>query len=145
MTQASKNHSGFTLIELMIVIAIIGILASIAAPQYNTYNKRSRFTEVVLATNIFTTAAEVAISTGRASSLAELNAGANGIPATITSSTAVGTYVANVTVVSGVITATGTSDVDNATYKLSAQLINDGIRWAEDDTDANSCQKQGLC
>ena len=38
---------GFTLIELMIVIAIIGILAAIAVPQYSQYSKRAKFSEVI--------------------------------------------------------------------------------------------------
>ncbi len=54
-----KVQKGFTLIELMIVIAIIGILAAVAVPQYSQYTKRAKFSEVKMAVSPIKSAVEL--------------------------------------------------------------------------------------
>ena len=59
-----RKQSGFTLIELMIVVAIIGILASIALPAYQTYTAKARYSEVILAVEPAKTAIEICVQSG---------------------------------------------------------------------------------
>lgn len=56
-----KRQSGFTLIELMIVVAIVAILAAIALPAYQTYTLRAKFSEVIAAAGPAKTAMEVCV------------------------------------------------------------------------------------
>jgi len=69
-----RNQQGFTLIELMIVVAIIGILAAVALPAYQNYTTRAKMSEVILyASGCRTTVEEVYQSWSGASTTTALN------------------------------------------------------------------------
>ena len=107
-------QNGFTLIELMIVVAIIGILAAIALPAYSDYTKRAKVTEVILA------------ASGARTSIAEIVSAESittTMPATATVQTSASKYVTSVAYDAGVITAvatgTGDSTIDTKTITLT--------------------------
>ena len=64
MKMGNKAQAGFTLIELMIVVAIIGILAAIAIPQYQDYVARTQVTRVVGEVSALKTAVEESLQSG---------------------------------------------------------------------------------
>jgi len=113
-----KAQKGFTLIELMIVVAIIGILAAIALPAYQDYTKRAKMSEVLGFVGAAKTAvAEAYQSTG---TLPADNKAA-GLDATATNIKS--KYVKSVTVTSGVIVVavqgTGDATLDAASVTLT--------------------------
>ena len=132
---------GFTLIELMIVVAIIGILAAVALPAYRNYSDRAEFSELVLAVTPLKTAVELAIQTRAPDSLTDLDGGALGIPADVEASAAA--HGANVA--DGVITMTWReeegSNLNGVTYTLSAGGVTAPVDW----TEGGTCLSNGLC
>ncbi|GHG77030.1 prepilin-type N-terminal cleavage/methylation domain-containing protein [Alishewanella longhuensis] len=120
------KQQGFTLIELMIVVAIIGILAAIALPAYQDYTKRARFSEVISLANGYKTAVSVCAQTTGA--LTACGAGTNGVPAAIAAP--VGNVQSLDVSAAGVITATGTAAVDSLTYVATPTLGANGTTWA---------------
>lgn len=96
-----KAQKGFTLIELMIVVAIIGILAAIALPAYQDYTRRAKVSEVILAASACRTTISEVVQSAAGSTLPAANAWG------CESSTATSQYVASVTTNgSGVVTVT---------------------------------------
>jgi len=123
----------FTLIELLIVIAIISILAAISLPSYQHYTRRARFTEVILATLPYKTAIAIALQEGEP--IETLNAGSNGIPLPPQPTE----NLSSLNVEQGVITATATQTAGGFTYVVSPDA--NGSIWTVEGT----CLDAGLC
>jgi len=138
----NKAQKGFTLIELMIVVAIIGILAAVALPAYQTYTKKASFSEVVLATSTVKTAIEVCYA-GRGKF--DLDSCDEEDEIGITeAAAAVGANVDSVdfTTTAGTITATGIAAVDSMDYELVATETQGTLVWSDA---TSTCIAAGLC
>ena len=149
-----KNvQKGFTLIELMIVVAIIGILAAVAIPSYQKYTKKAKFTEIVQATSPMKEAIDECVqSQGLISTtVAGCAPGSNGVPvnpsplgkiSSISFDSAGGGKIT-------VISATGAGMVDSTNHY--SYILNPGSvdangalsGWSTDP--ASTCLAAGLC
>lgn len=98
-----RKSKGFTLIELMIVVAIIGILAAVAIPAYNDYTQTTKASAGLAGLGSFKTT--VAMCYQKQGALTDCDAGDFGIPAEITAAGSIN-YLTAVDVEAGVITAT---------------------------------------
>ncbi|HFA3229359.1 TPA: pilin [Neisseria gonorrhoeae] len=121
-------QKGFTLIELMIVIAIVGILAAVALPAYQDYTARAQVSEAIL------------LAEGQKSAVTEyyLNHGEwpkdNGSAGVASASTIKGKYVKSVTVAKGVVTAemkpSGVNkEIKGKRLSLWGRRENGSVKW----------------
>ena len=155
-----QTQKGFTLIELMIVVAIIGILAAVAIPAYSNYTKKAKFTEVTQATQAMKSAVEACQAD--TNDLLLCANGTNGVPAVIGTYTAgvgvagntaavLGKYVSQVSVVvvdsthaNILAKASNTNGMSGETYQLDGTYT-DGVGFAWSVNGGSTCLAATIC
>jgi len=123
----SRTSEGFTLIELMIVVAIIGVLAAIALPQYSDYVTKAKLSTVMRSISSVKTAV-VACGQDHNGLFDACNSGSNNI-----SNTFAGKEFASVEVSKGDITVTLVDDIGNGvgggTIKIVPNIQSTNVTW----------------
>jgi len=130
-----KVQQGFTLIELMIVVAIIGILASVALPAYQDYTRSARASGIVSAAGAFASAARIAVEADGIVNTA-IALGSNGVPTA--AQLALDANVASAALAANVLTLTGANIGTN--NEVTVTIAADGTA-----TYAGSCITGGIC
>ena len=125
-----QMQKGFTLIELMIVVAIIGILAAIALPAYKDYTIKSKVTELTSVTSGLRTDAAVYCNDGRLASAAVLSPVASLSGYTYATSLAWTPDPTATTVVIQVAAQGIDTDVDGDTVTWTGTCGANGMTWA---------------
>lgn len=129
-----QKHSGFSLIELMTVIAMISILVTLAIPSYQGYIQKAYFAEVIAATAPYKTAITLALQEGV--DLKDCQAGHYGIPQAIQKEKG---SIEKITVQNGIITAIGSKRAGSYSYILTPE--DNASEWAV----SGSCLEAGFC
>ena len=140
-----KNiEKGFTLIELMIVVAIVGILAAVALPAYQNYIKKVKFSDVLAAATDVKSAIEICFQTNGPSSTPDMSNCDTDTEIDYTLTDAeVGTYVSDVAITANTAVVTGTavftSGLSGETVTYTPTNSGNGL------TRASSCSDTDLC
>lgn len=134
-----ETQRGFTLIELMVVIAIIATLSAIGVPAYQRYIQKAAMTDMLQAMTPYKMAVELCVLDSGGPEAC--NAGSQGIPAGAASR-----YVSAVSVSQGVITLTGAQTLQGLTVAMTPTPDSNGLmRWTRSCSAADSNALQDTC
>ncbi|MFC0309370.1 prepilin peptidase-dependent pilin [Gallibacterium trehalosifermentans] len=137
-------YAGFTLIELMMVIAIIAVLATIAIPSYQSYTKKAAISELIQASAPYK--AEVELCIYNASAKSQCSAGQNGIQNKPNDMSKF-KYLNDISVNAGVISVSGKGSLENISYTMTPNdnAQNGLIEWTIRCTGDSGLFPAGFC
>jgi type IV pilus assembly protein PilA len=146
MNLKARAQQGFTLIELMIVVAIIGILAAVAIPQYRDYTSKSKAASALSSLDAFKKGVAICVQEkgyAAAATPSDCDLGTNGVPPTMQTA-----LIDSVGVTDGAITAqilaNKMGNTNAGTIVLTPTLADSSITWAITSTNMPTAVTQAL-
>ena len=138
MKMVRKAQQGFTLIELMIVVAIIGILAAIAIPQYQNYTIRAKISNAIVSADALKAAIAIcAQEAGGVTTTCDNATSPNAIPVFAATKEVASATTSGGTIVLTLATGIG-ANVDGKTITMVPAVNSTNIRWTNSTTATNT-------